>query len=129
MKFVDAIAKNAKPGQPILPLGYGINVNIPPLNSSCLNPPFVQSRISGGSGMPKIEFNATSGLITIPGNNYFGLISPGANQCINGDCSLPGESVVVTSCHTAVSIFTVDYSAPLNSDTTAVENLVFGSGW
>ena len=39
--------------------------------------------------------------------------SRGANVCINGDCSLPGETVAVDSgCYSSVSVFTVDYDAP-----------------
>lgn len=129
VQFVNTIAKNARPGLPILPLGYGINVNFPPLNSTCMQPPLVPSRFSGGSGMPKFQFNATSKLIQISGNNYFGEISAGENQCINGECSLPGESVVVTSCKTSVSIFTLDYDAPVSRDTFSVERLVFGDDW
>ncbi|KIX05411.1 5'/3'-nucleotidase SurE [Rhinocladiella mackenziei CBS 650.93] len=129
IRFVDTVAKNAKDGEPILPLGYGINVNIPPLNASCMNPPFVQSRFSGGSGMPQVEFNATNKLIQIADNNYFGLVPDGSNQCINGNCNLPGESNVVKACQSGVTIFTVDYDAPINDKTAKVKNLVFGDGW
>ena len=39
--------------------------------------------------------------------------SRGANVCTNGDCSLPGETVVVDSgCYSSISVFTVDYDAP-----------------
>jgi hypothetical protein len=35
------------------------------------------------------------------------------NVCINGDCSLPGEtSFLDKDCKTSVSVFTVDYDAP-----------------
>ena len=131
VKLVEMIAKAAKPGAPILPLGYGVNVNIPALNSSCLNPPFVQSRFTGGAGIPIAQYNSSSKLIQVANNNYFGDISPGENQCYNGDCSLPGESIVVTSCMTAVTIFTVDYDAPKNGQTAMVEQLLgfSSSGW
>jgi hypothetical protein len=39
--------------------------------------------------------------------------APGINVCINGDCSLPGEtSFLDKDCKASVSVFTVDYDAP-----------------
>jgi 5'-nucleotidase len=39
-------------GGRVLPLGYGVNVNFPYITSyvdtSCVNPPFIQSRMTGG---------------------------------------------------------------------------------
>jgi 5'-nucleotidase len=122
VELVERLVNNTKAGERLLPLGYGLNVNYPPLNSSCQSPPFIQSRFSGGSGMPQIYYNTSTGLVGIPNNNYFGLVPAGANQCYNGDCGFPGESVVVTACETSVTIFTVDYDAPRNAQTAQVEN-------
>jgi 5'-nucleotidase len=103
---VDQLASNVQKGR-LLPLGYGINVNLPILNQTCSNPPFVQSRLTGGAIVDKAVFNATSGLFTY-GND----VNQGINACINGDCSLPGETNVITTCSVAVSVFTTDYDAP-----------------
>ena len=96
----------------LLPLGYGINVNYPAItslvNSSCVKPKFIQSRLTGGADVDRAAFNETSGLFT-----FANVVSPGLNTCINGDCSLPGETTVVASgCYSSVSVFTVDYDAP-----------------
>lgn len=103
---------NAKGGR-ILPLSYGLNVNIPLItsftNNSCVNPPIIQTRMTGGADVDTAVYNATTGLFTF-GN----LATNGTNTCSNGDCSLPGETgVLATGCRSAVSVFTVDYDAPL----------------
>lgn len=125
VKFVNTLAENAKADEPLLPLGYGINVNIPTLNCSCRNPPLVQSRFNGGSGMPLTAYNATTGLMQISGGNPLGYVTNGANQCINGNCDLPGESNVIKACQIGVTIFTVDYDAPANDKTAQIEDIVF----
>jgi 5'-nucleotidase len=54
-------------------------------------------------------YNSTTGLFT-----YANVVPARANQYINGDCSLPGETTILSSrCLSSVSIFTVDYDAPL----------------
>ncbi|TVY51822.1 Acid phosphatase [Lachnellula cervina] len=103
----------AQGGGPLLPLGYGINVNIPYItsftNDSCVNPPFIQSRMTGDADVDYAAFNETTGLFS-----YQNLVEPGTNQCINGDCSLPGETAILNvGCQSAVSVFTVDYDAPI----------------
>jgi 5'-nucleotidase len=72
----------------------------------------VRSRFTGGGETPPAAFNASSGLIVVPGGSYYGLVPPGENTCVNGECGLPGESVVVTGCESAVTVFTMDYDAP-----------------
>lgn len=67
----------------------------------------MQSRLTGGAIVDKAVFNATSGLFTF-GND----VDAGVNACINGDCSLPGETTVVTGCAVSISVFTTDYDAP-----------------
>jgi len=57
------------------------------------------------------SYNPTTGLFT-----YANVVPSRANQCINGDCSLPGEIALLNSgCQSSVSVFTVDYDAPLLS--------------
>ncbi|KAH8670224.1 5'/3'-nucleotidase sure [Tricladium varicosporioides] len=104
---------NTPTGSRLLPYGYGINVNIPYLtsfiNSSCINPPFIQTRLTGGAYVDFAAFNETTGLFS-----YQNIVSEGTNSCINGDCSLPGEQDILNAgCQSSVSIFTVDYDAPI----------------
>jgi 5'-nucleotidase len=124
VNLVNRIAKNTPKGARLLPVGYGLNVNYPYFTNGCVNPPFVKSRIAGGAGMPIVALNATSGLIIIAGGNYYGDVSEGLNTCYNGDCFEPGESVVVTTCQSSVSIFTVDYDAPRNYLTEEVREKI-----
>ncbi|RDW61451.1 SurE-like protein [Coleophoma crateriformis] len=113
---------NAK-GGPILPLGYGINVNIPKItsftNDSCVNPPFIQTRLTGGAVVDSAGYDEETGLFS-----YVDLIVPGTNQCINGDCSLPGETDVLNAgCQSAVSVFTIDYDAPIGGSCKAAPDV------
>ena len=72
--------------------------------------------MTGGADVDKAVFNKTSGLFT-----FGDIVSAGANNCINGDCSLPGETTVVDSgCFSAVTVFTVDYDAPISAGTQSV---------
>ncbi|KAK4554276.1 hypothetical protein LTR86_008484 [Recurvomyces mirabilis] len=71
--LIERLANGTRSGQRLLPLGYGLNVDYPALNPSCQNPHFVQSRLTGGAGMPQIYYNTTTGLVGIPNNDYFGL--------------------------------------------------------
>jgi len=108
---VNQLAKNGN-GSQLLPFGYGINVNYPEItsfiDSYCVKPPFYQTRMTGGAGVDTAVFNESTGLF-----KYGSIVSAGLNTCINGDCSLPGETNVVDSgCFTAVTVFTVDYDAP-----------------
>ncbi|TVY58120.1 Acid phosphatase [Lachnellula suecica] len=69
---------------------------------------FVFTRQTGGADVDEAVYNATSGLFT-----YGKVVPAGANTCINGDCSLLGETNILnSSCQSPVSIFTVDYDAP-----------------
>lgn len=112
IKIVDALANNTKPGERLLPLGYGLNVNWAVIdslkNGTCVDPPFYQTRMTGGALTDIAVRNATTGLF-----RYGSILTEGLNQCINGDCTLPGETEVVDGgCYGAVSVFTVDYTAP-----------------
>jgi 5'-nucleotidase len=110
---------NAKGGR-ILPFGYGVSVNIPYItsftNNSCVNPPFIQTRMTGGADVDSASYNAATGLFS-----YANVVSDGANQCINGDRSLPGETTILNSgCQSSVSVFTIDYHAPRDCHTSPV---------
>ena len=81
-------------------------------NDSCVDPPFIQTRFGGGGFTDIAVYNQTTGLF-----RYGNFLSEGVNRCINGDCSLPGEtSVVDDGCATSVSVFTIDYDAPLGPE-------------
>ena len=72
--------------------------------------------MTGGAIVDSAVFNATSKLFT-----YGDIVPAGANTCINGNCSLPGETNVVDGgCQSSVSVFTTDYDAPLTAATEAV---------
>jgi len=79
------------------------------INDSCISPPFIQTRLGGGGTTDKAVYNATSGIFT-----FANLITDAMNVCINGNCALPGETPVVDNgCYGAVSVFSIDYDAPL----------------
>jgi len=105
--LVNVIANNAGSTRPVLPLAYGLSVNIPVLNSTCSAPKYINTRLTGGADVDSALYNSTTGLFTF-GND----VSSGLNTCINGDCTLPGETNVVLGCSVAVSVYTVDYDAP-----------------
>jgi len=100
---------NTQKGERILPLGIGISSNLPVFGpgSSCTEPPFVLTRMTGGALAPSVSLNPTTGF---PEEND--IPSNGINTCLNGICQLPGETGVSAKCETAVSIFAVDYDAP-----------------
>jgi 5'-nucleotidase len=87
VKIVNALGDSVKSGR-ILPYGYGINVNLPLLNSTCTEPKYVLTRLSGNAVVDTAVLNNETNLFTF-GND----VNPGLNQCINGDCSLPGKTV------------------------------------
>ena len=64
--------------------------------------------MTGGAEVDTAVLNPATGLFS-----YGSIVPAGANTCVNGDCSLPGETTVVGSgCFSSVSVFTVDYDAP-----------------
>ncbi|RDW68384.1 SurE-like protein [Coleophoma crateriformis] len=110
--FQQLILNAAATGSKLMPVGYGISVNLPYItsftNSSCVNPPFIQTRMTGGADVDGAAYNATSGLFT-----FKNIVDAGLNTCINGDCSLPGETNILNAgCQSSVSVFAVDYDAP-----------------
>ncbi|PVH93217.1 sure-like protein [Periconia macrospinosa] len=108
VNIVEAFLNGTSEGQSVLPLGYGVNVNIPPLTSDAM-PEVVRSRLTGEADTDIAVFNETTKLFK------YGNVVPkaaGVNACINGDCNLPGETWVVQGGSISVSIFTIDYDAP-----------------
>jgi 5'-nucleotidase len=114
-------------GTKLLPHGYGLSVNFPKITSfkdkSCLYPPFIRTRLSGGAATQKAVFDFKTGTFT--GQNI--VVPNGINECINGNCTLPGESTVVNNyCQTSVSVFTINYDAPSNAATKGVDASLAG---
>ncbi|EGV61128.1 sure-like protein [Yamadazyma tenuis ATCC 10573] len=116
VKLIDELFKAQGDNSRVLPLGVGLNVNIPlvgsqSVNGSCTSPKFVFSRITGlDSDVSKITYNETTGLV---GTTY--VYEEALRTCYNGDCSLPSEAAVSQewNCSTAVSVFQIDYDATL----------------
>lgn len=109
--LVNELAKNGNKSQ-LLPLGYGMTVNYPEItslvNADCVSPPFFQTRMTGSAEVDTAVYDPTTGLFS-----YGSAYPAGANTCINGDCSLPGETNILSSgCFSSVTVFTVDYDAP-----------------
>ncbi|KAK4448716.1 survival protein sure-like phosphatase/nucleotidase [Podospora aff. communis PSN243] len=116
-RVVQAIIQSTPRGQPIFPLGYGANVNIPPLSSNQTSLPIVQTRMTGGAEVDVAVPGKTPGTFT------WANMSPrarGLNKCINGDCNLPGETQVVAAGKIALSLYTIDYTAPAGSKTASL---------
>ncbi|KAI9709866.1 MAG: hypothetical protein M1812_007574 [Candelaria pacifica] len=112
--FVDQLDKyNNK--QQLLPDGYGITINLPKITSledrTCLSPSYTETRMTGSAVVSKAVFDEKTGTFhssnTVP--------EKGANTCINGECSLPSESTVLSKCQTSVTLFTIDYDAPIDN--------------
>jgi 5'-nucleotidase len=104
----------------MVPINNQNSVNTPFItsftNDSCVSPPFVQTRFGGGGFTDVALYNETTGLF-----RYGNYLSTAVNRCINGDCSLPGETAIVDEdCMSSVSVFTIDYDAPLGSDQNGV---------
>ncbi|KAK6342248.1 hypothetical protein TWF730_001725 [Orbilia blumenaviensis] len=114
----------------LLPYGYGLNVNFPYISAKatalstvkCVNPPFVNTRLTGGAATNIAAFNEETGIFNWASN----FTSPGVNACINGDCDLPGETDVIKKCKSAISIFTIDYDAPTCGGAAMVRELLVG---
>ncbi|OAA65816.1 acid phosphatase [Niveomyces insectorum RCEF 264] len=115
--FIDKAAARNKDnnsgGGRILPLGYGVSVNIPFITSftdaTCVNPPFVRARINGGGAFTSSAVYDRAKKTFGPANH----VDDGVTTCVNGDCSLPSEAEVLNAgCQSSVVLFTNDYDAP-----------------
>lgn len=99
----------------VLPLGVGLNVNIPKVgydsDYNCTSPKFVYSRLNGlDSDTSSIVYNETSGYVHV---KY--IYPESLTICYAGDCTLPSEALILEEykCSTAISAFQVDYDANL----------------
>ncbi|KAI0798105.1 5'/3'-nucleotidase sure [Abortiporus biennis] len=120
--FVVALAHgiNTKKDR-LLPLGVGIGINFPTFGpgSNCSAPPFTLTRMTGGATVDKVSINPATGfpistdLLTSSLTNFEARVAPGLNTPLNGLTKLPGETPTSAGCKTAVSVFAVDYDAPI----------------
>jgi 5'-nucleotidase len=115
-QVVNEFIENTPEGQQILPLGYGVNVNIPELVNSTM-PPVIKTRITGNANTDAAVYNETTGLFDWDNVEP---LAAGINAAYNGDTSLPGETWVVAGGGVSVSVFTMDSSAPSNKYTELV---------
>jgi 5'-nucleotidase len=115
VELVETIFTSAGDNARVLPLSVGLNVNFPPVSTDskidCYDPQYVFSRLTGEKvQIPALAYNSTS-------NTFAWSYKDGSDATgngLNGDVTLPSEDLVVTSgCFSAVSAFSVDYSAPL----------------
>jgi len=116
-KLVQSIIRSAPSGHAVLPLGYGVNVNIPPLFDNYTAVPIIQTRMTGGAEVDEAIPGKTPGTFTWANLSPHAL---GVNRCLNGDCSLPGETDVVAQGKISLSLYTVDYTAPATPETKSV---------
>jgi 5'-nucleotidase len=117
VKFVDNFISTAPKNGPLLPNGYGVSVNIPVLTKKDHDPDFVQTRFTGNAHVNEAVLDKDKGTFTWANIKPY---AAGVNACINGDCSLPGETYVVENGQASVSFYTVDYSAPSTAYTQSL---------
>lgn len=117
MKVVKQVIKSAPKGASLLPLGYGLSVNIPPLMPDNANPKIVQTRMTGNAHVNTAVRNKTDGTFTWANIKP---LSAGVNACNSGDCSLPGETYVVENGQISVSVYITDYTAPEGDYTDSI---------
>ncbi|KAM7192943.1 acid phosphatase precursor [Naviculisporaceae sp. PSN 640] len=114
---IESAKKMDKPkNTPLLPLGYGLNVNIPPVDlSNYTDVPVIHTRMTGSAETNEAVPNPDK-----PGTFTWANIrplAPGVNRCVNGDCGLTGETKAVNELGSvSLSIYVVDYTAPNTVD-------------
>lgn len=117
VKVVEQVIKTSPKGGPLLPLGYGLNVNIPELKGNCSEPEIVRTRMTGNSHVNEAVWDPKKGIFTWANIKPY---AAGVNTCVNGDCSLPGETYVVENGGISVSVYTIDYTAPSTEYTKSI---------
>ncbi|KAH6888531.1 survival protein sure-like phosphatase/nucleotidase [Thelonectria olida] len=117
LKAVNAFIDTSPEGGPILPLGYGANVNIPPLTKKPKGLKFVQTRMTGNAHVNEAVLDASEGTFTWANIKPY---AAGVNTCLNGDCSMEGETYVVENGGVSISLYTIDYTAPTNAKTKSI---------
>ncbi|KID74558.1 Acid phosphatase [Metarhizium brunneum] len=121
VKVIEQIIRSAPDGGPLLPLGYGLTVNIPLLTANNTDPEIVQTRMTGNAHINEAVWDPATGVF------HWANIKPysaGLNACVNGDCRLPGETYVVESGRVSVSVYITDYDAPATEYTQSIRERV-----
>ncbi|KAH7123228.1 survival protein sure-like phosphatase/nucleotidase [Dactylonectria estremocensis] len=117
LKVVNTFISSASAGGPILPLGYGVNVNIPPLTGNNKKLKYVQTRMTGNAHVNEAVLNSSKGTFTWANIKPY---AAGVNTCVNGDCSMLGETYVVENGGVSISLYTIDYTAPTTVKTESI---------
>jgi 5'-nucleotidase len=117
VKVVEAFIDSALEDGPILPLGYGVNVNIPELTANHTGLKYVQTRMTGNAHVNEAVLDEEEGTFTWANIKPY---AAGVNTCINGDCSLQGETYVVENGGVSISLYTIDYTAPSTASTESI---------
>ena len=121
VKVIKQVIDSAGKGGPLLPLGYGLSVNIPPLTQNNTNPPITQTRLTGNAHVNEAVWDAKKGTFTWANIKPY---AAGVNTCVNGDCSLPGETYVYENGGVSVSVYATDYSAPTTENTNSIRQRI-----
>ncbi|KAH7230355.1 hypothetical protein NW759_016201 [Fusarium solani] len=116
-KFVEKFIDTAPKRGPLLPIGYGVNLNLPLLTDDDHDPEFVQTRFTGNAHVNEAVLDPKKGTFTWANIKPY---AAGVNACINGNCSLPGETYIVENGGASVSLYTVDHTAPSTSYTQSL---------
>ncbi|CAG9946853.1 unnamed protein product [Clonostachys rosea f. rosea IK726] len=117
VKVVNTVINSAPKGGPLLPLGYGLNVNIPELKGNHSDLKYVQTRMTGNAHVNEAVLDAEKGTFDWANIKPY---AAGVNTCVNGDCSLEGETYVVENGAVSISIYIVDYTAPSTRSTQGI---------
>lgn len=117
LQAVNAFISTSPAGGPILPLGYGANVNIPVLTKKPKGLKFVQTRMTGNAHVNEAVWDSDESTFTWANIKPY---AAGVNTCLNGDCSMEGETYVVENGGVSISLYTIDYTAPTNAKTRSI---------
>ena len=117
VKVVDAFIKSVPKGGPILPLGYGVNVNIPPLTGDDADLEYIQTRMTGNAHVNEAVLDPKKGTFTWENIKPY---QAGVNTCVNGDCTMEGETYAVENGAVSISLYTIDYTAPTTRKTKTI---------
>lgn len=64
VKVIDRVIDSAPKGAPLLPLGYGLNVNMPELTANNTDPEIVQTRMTGNAHVNEAVWDEKKGTFT-----------------------------------------------------------------
>ncbi len=100
----------------VLPLGIGLNVNIPQVGdlsrTGLIDPQFQLGRLTGeGAVIPRIVFDEESGNLRSRWNKD----TKTTRLCSSGNCELPSEQQIVDADKISITVFSTDYDARSSS--------------